>query len=92
MFQDFFVAITIKTVMAFNLSFENTMAFANSISLDEFVSEEASRRASFVDTSQRDFYSAVDRYFALNNCALSVHQLNERRAFVIIFFLLKDLF
>ena len=66
--------------MDFNFSFENTMAYKNSISLDEFMNEIANRLASFVDTSHIEFYAAVDRYFAVEDHALSLQQLNERRA------------
>ena len=79
--------------MDFNFSFENTTAYANSISLDEFINEEANRLASFVDTSRREFYAAVDQYFAFEDHALLLQQLIEKRAQVIIFyFLLKNLF
>ena len=79
--------------MVFNFSFENTMTLANSISLDEFINEETKRQASFVDMSQSEFCTAVDQYFAFEDHALSLQQLNEKRAQVIIlYFLLIDLF
>ena len=69
--------------MAF--SFENTVAYANSVSFDEFVKEESNRREEFISSSRREFHNAVDRYFALNTHAVTDQQLNERREQVIIF-------
>ena len=76
-----------------DFSFENTIAYANSVSLDEFVREEANRQARFIAMSRREFYAAVDKYFRFENHVLSFQQLNERRAQVFInFFFLFERF
>ena len=70
--------------MAF--SFENTVVYANSVTFDEFIKEEASRREKFISSSIHEFHNAEDRYFMFNMHTLTEQQLNERRTQVILFF------
>ena len=68
--------------MAF--SFQNTVAYENSVSFDEFVKEGTNRREEFISSCRREFHNAVDRYFVFNTHAVTDQQLNERRNQVII--------
>ena len=76
--------------MAFSI--ENTAAYADSVSFDDFVREETSQRECFISTSQREFHTAVERFFEFDAHALSEQQLIERRSQMFIIFFLKDLF
>ena len=64
--------------MVINVTFENTVALVNSVSLEEFLLKQSQRNmhefASFVETSRRNFYDEVENILGINNIIL--HQLN----------------
>ena len=64
--------------MAINPIFKNTVALANSVSLEEVLLKQSQLNihefANFVETSRRNFFDAAENSLSVNNKIL--HQLN----------------